>query len=231
MIRAAYDPTRRWAAPAGLAALAVLIFTAGCAPARGMLAHATPTRGTPTVPPPLPETAPPPAAAPGTLLLRNSTGIEICYVNVAPSEADSWGPNQLSEGETIPDGGARAFTRVPRGDYDLLVRDCDRKVIAQANRVPLGDAAFTWLLGEMVAPTFVNRGAEALCELYLSPSFAGSWGPNLLSEGEPIGPGQPFNLRTVPAGMYDVRTVTCAGTEAEARQVEVTADLTYTFGE
>lgn len=104
-------------------------------------------------------------------------------------------------------------------------------MIAQANRVPLGDAAFTWLLGKMVAPTFVNRGAEALCELYLSPSFAGSWGPNLLGEGEQIGPGQPFNLHAVPTGTYDVRTVTCAGAEAEVRQVEVTADLTYTFGE
>lgn len=161
--------------------------------------------------------------------IENDSGTEICFVYVAHETAPEWGPNQLGEGETIADGATREFTSIPLNNYDILLGDCDEELIAQASGVVLGQQPVVWGIGPLIEPTFVNEGENALCELHVSPSLSTSWGPELL-EGEQVEAGAELPLGRMPQGMYDIRTVTCSGDEAEVYGVAITGESAYQFG-
>ena len=67
--------------------------------------------------------------------------------------------------------------------------------------------------GEIVpAFTFTNTGAEEICEIYLSPTGQDAWGADQLG-GKTIPAGEKYVLTNIPAGLYDLKAVGCAGSE------------------
>lgn len=54
----------------------------------------------------------------------NGSSETICYVNLSPTGAQNWGPDELGANEVIESGRSRAF-EVASGLYDLRLLDCD----------------------------------------------------------------------------------------------------------
>ena len=86
--------------------------------------------------PPPPAEAPPAAdrppgaagAAQPALVVQNSGARPICAVYFSPSTFDTWGRNQLGDGETIDPGATRGFY-MPAGSYDVKLEGCDQAVL------------------------------------------------------------------------------------------------------
>ncbi|MDH4146303.1 MAG: trypsin-like peptidase domain-containing protein, partial [Acidimicrobiia bacterium] len=67
----------------------------------------------------------------------NSTGQEICYLQLSPVSAQGWGADELDETETLLDGASAVVDVVLSEPHDVLARDCDLNVIAQLDQAPL----------------------------------------------------------------------------------------------
>jgi S1-C subfamily serine protease len=65
---------------------------------------------------------------PVDIVVRNSSGVTICYVDIAPGPAGYWGLDHLGTDEVIEDGAERTFT-VASGDQAVQVSDCGREVL------------------------------------------------------------------------------------------------------
>ncbi len=59
------------------------------------------------------------------LAVKNDSSVEICYVFISPTTADSWGDDWLGASESIASGGGSRVFFVTPGQYDLLTQDCD----------------------------------------------------------------------------------------------------------
>lgn len=60
-----------------------------------------------------------------SLLVTNESSVEICYVFISPTTADSWGEDWLGDSEAIVVGGGQRIFFFRPGLYDLLTQDCD----------------------------------------------------------------------------------------------------------
>ena len=69
-----------------------------------------------------------PASNEPAIILKNESGIEICYVLISPTTNDMWGDDQLGDTETIRNGRSRTF-EVTAGQWDLMALDCDQNEI------------------------------------------------------------------------------------------------------
>ncbi len=56
--------------------------------------------------------------------LVNESTLEICYIQIAPNQAENWGQDRLGIEETLQPGAEQAF-RFASGAYDMLLSDCD----------------------------------------------------------------------------------------------------------
>ncbi len=63
--------------------------------------------------------------------LVNSSSLEICVVNLAPTVAGYWGQNELSSGESLEPGETGAF-QIASGSNQLRVQKCDGKTVYQS---------------------------------------------------------------------------------------------------
>jgi S1-C subfamily serine protease len=64
------------------------------------------------------------APGPFTVTFVNNTSFEICFLQVAPSLANGWGPDDLGATQTVPVG-ASVQLSIPGDTYDVLGQDCD----------------------------------------------------------------------------------------------------------
>jgi hypothetical protein len=69
----------------------------------------------------------PPADDPA-IILKNESGIEICYVLISPTTDDMWGDDQLGDTETIRNGRSRTF-EITAGQWDMRALDCNQNEI------------------------------------------------------------------------------------------------------
>jgi hypothetical protein len=69
-----------------------------------------------------------PASTEPAIILKNESGIEICYVLISPTTEDMWGEDQLGDTETIRDGNTRTF-EITAGQWDMMAMDCDQNEI------------------------------------------------------------------------------------------------------
>ncbi len=76
--------------------------------------------------------------------LDNSSGSEICYVQLSPSEAQNWGPDELASDEILDPGTARIF-QTASGTYDLKLSDCDGNTLLEEYGLDLStDGTYTF---------------------------------------------------------------------------------------
>ena len=68
--------------------------------------------------------------------ITNESSDTICYVYISPSDQSSWGPDQLSENETIQPGTARTW-QLGSGNYDLRLEDCGRGRLLERRSVAI----------------------------------------------------------------------------------------------
>ena len=86
-------------------------------------------------------------------------------------------------------------------------------------------------IGDELAPVtleLINDSDLTICYLYVSPTVAGSWGPDRLGEGT-LDPGATLSV-DVPAGFYDLLGEDCdEATVLDESDVDITTDTTLTY--
>jgi serine protease Do len=70
------------------------------------------------------------------LTVNNESSVEVCFVQIAPHEAENWGQDRLGTEETLKPGGQRAFT-FASGEYDMLLSDCDGNALLEKYSIDL----------------------------------------------------------------------------------------------
>lgn len=70
------------------------------------------------------------------LTLVNDSQLEVCFVQVAPHQAQNWGQDRLQSEETLAPGGRRVFT-FASGEYDMRLSDCDGKTLLEEYGIDL----------------------------------------------------------------------------------------------
>jgi hypothetical protein len=79
-----------------------------------------------------------------TLTAINQSGVEICYLFVAPDGSNGWGTDRLGSGATLAPGDSFAV-RVTAGRYDVRVEDCDGNVLDEVRGADLSENR-TWTI-------------------------------------------------------------------------------------
>lgn len=149
------------------------------------------------------------------LILENTSGIEICYLYIALPTDDTWGNNQLDEGDSVPSGSTYTIWGIPPGTYDLRVETCqsDPNSRQSAERVGVDlTEDFTWTIEpseEGAKLVLVNNSGALLCYLYIALPSDDTWGNNQLPEGTQVRTGTNFTITGIPPGTYDLRVETC----------------------
>jgi hypothetical protein len=64
------------------------------------------------------------------LTLNNESTAEVCYVQIAPHQAENWGQDRLENEETLKPGDQRTF-KVASGEYDMLLSDCEGNALLE----------------------------------------------------------------------------------------------------
>jgi len=79
--------------------------------------------------------------------LSNESGLEVCYVRIAPNQAENWGQDRLGAEETMPAGTERLFS-LAGSVYDLQLFDCDGAVLLEEYGIDLTQDATYPFTGE-----------------------------------------------------------------------------------
>ena len=150
-----------------------------------------------------------------TFTLVNPTGADLIGVQLSPSLATHWGPNDLAAGEVLAPGARRAF-QIPAGTYDLRLIDRAGETQAEEYGLDLFQDTGYPLAGGASASAVVeliNRSAVTLCDVYISPVTDTTWGLDWLAPSESVAPGG-TRLFNVPSRRYDLRADDCSGNPA-----------------
>jgi serine protease Do len=76
--------------------------------------------------------------------LNNGSGLEVCYVQLSPSDAQNWGSDKLGQDEVIDAGVTRVF-EIASGTYDLRLSDCDGNTLLEEYGLDLStDGSYTF---------------------------------------------------------------------------------------
>jgi S1-C subfamily serine protease len=79
-----------------------------------------------------------------TLTVENRATQSICYVYFTVVTANNWGPDRLDTTEIIRTGDNRSWD-IPAGNYDIMLQNCDRNVLAERRAVTVtGDVLITY---------------------------------------------------------------------------------------
>jgi serine/threonine protein kinase len=73
-----------------------------------------------------------------SLTVANNSGEAICYLQLSPSEAQNWGPDELGPQETIQPGQAQGF-EIASGVYDVRILNCNFEELAEQYGIEVGD--------------------------------------------------------------------------------------------
>ncbi|MBN2555495.1 MAG: hypothetical protein JXA97_06100 [Anaerolineales bacterium] len=163
-----------------------------------------------------------------TLVIQNPLSIDICWLYIAPSSVDVWGPNRL--GADILQAGDQISFSIASGEWDVQAVDCQDTVIdARPLSIEQGGET-TWALSAPAVPNsggdsslqVVNETGVDICWILISPSTASVWGEDWL--GTAIlysGEATTFSL---DAGLWDMIAYDCdQNIVAEEYQITIPA--------
>jgi len=227
---------RRVSLIAALALILAVLTLLGCTPAAPTAepTEAVAPTDAPTAPGSGSDSTPAPdeggiESSTNTFTITNNTGVELCraYINLAGTTRL---PNQLKDDQTVPSGTSFTFENVRANKYDILLSDCEDQPVASAHGVYLGIEPLEWTLGQLTDLTFENNSDGDVCALHISPVFATSWGPNLLTDGATIKAGDSMVIEQRPTGLYDMLIRPCdAEGGVEVFGFEIAEGAAYTF--
>jgi S1-C subfamily serine protease len=69
-------------------------------------------------------------------ILVNDSSLEVCYVQLSPSFAQNWGPDELG-GDEVLFGGEQRIFELATGIYDVRLSDCDSETLAEEYEIDL----------------------------------------------------------------------------------------------
>jgi len=78
--------------------------------------------------------------------LINNSGVLLCSFFITESTSDTWGPNQLAEGEIVSTGDTYTITGIPPGTYDLRVESCDTDPLSAERTGVVVPPDFEWTI-------------------------------------------------------------------------------------
>ncbi|GAB4479692.1 MAG: hypothetical protein Kow00124_25640 [Anaerolineae bacterium] len=198
----------------------------------------------PPAQPAKPAENPPPAAGSTSIEIINNSPYVICYVYISPTSSDTWGPDQLGEGEVIEIGQSRLFSGLAPDFYDFQTQDCAGTMISLNTQVDM-TAAGSYTLdvtgaepGSVppeqggVLVTVINNSSVEVCYVYVSPTTADSWGSDQLGETQTIPVGTFVTIGGYAPGRYDLRAEGCdQNTYWEAFDQDLTSDFEWTLND
>ncbi len=153
---------------------------------------------------PKPTELPTATAAKGTeLQVINSSGTDIWYLFVSPSDANEWGDDQLG-GDTIPAGGSYTVTDLEDGVYDVQVRDADDNAIQTIWELEIVGSVTQVIEKQALVLEIYNGSEKVITRLFVSSVESDTWGNDVLG-GSTIGPDETFSLEGLEAGAYDIQ--------------------------
>ena len=147
----------------------------------------------------------------------NHSPYDVCYVQVAPNDAEGWGADRLGADEVMRPGDQRAF-EMNAGTYKLMLRDCDEIPVMAAVDIASGITLTVGAEG-VVALRLNNRSSVAICDVYLASSDGGdegsgvfsprrAWGQDRMAAAERIAPGDVRVFYVAPS-LYDLMAADC----------------------
>lgn len=163
----------------------------------------------------------------GEVTFYNETEGNICYLYVAADASGSWGADRLST-DVILEAGDWINIELPTGLYDIKAEDCDYNVVDWVFDYELVAGEGFALIGHDATLELENNSSDGICVLYISDPNAGNWGRNLISSNRPIPAGETRGF-AVGEGVWDLRTETCDGREAERRGEDLNGVTTWTI--
>ncbi len=214
----------------GAAALTAMFATATSTPTNTPVPTETPTP-TETPRPTDPPAGPTPGAGGGgSLIVENRGSAAICYVQVSPRDADSWGEDQLGANDTIASGSSYTIYGIVPGNYDFRALDCDQAVLDEHYGIDLTLSPFTWTVFDATSRLImINNSSFTVCELYVSAQMDGVWGINRLGDNRQVAVGQQFTVN-IASGIWDLRATACDGnTYWEQYEVDVATAHEWTL--
>ncbi|MBN1121251.1 MAG: hypothetical protein JXJ17_09235 [Anaerolineae bacterium] len=166
-----------------------------------------------------------------TLTVLNNSSIDVCYVYLSPSTADSWGADWLGD-DIIPAGTSYTFY-VDAGTWDMRTFDCSMNVLAERYGESIsGD--FEWELYDDAGSTtegtstltIINNSGMDICYVNISPSTASDWGADWLGS-DIIPSGTSYTFWLYP-DTWDMRTFDCSYTLIAERYSEtISGDMEW----
>jgi hypothetical protein len=198
-----------------LATAVLVLVTLACVPTGTPTPQVLPTEAAPpTLMPtntPVPEPTSPPQEG-ATLEITNSSGVDVWYVYLSPSQSDQWGEDWLKD-YVIKDGETYSITGIPEGTYDAKTEDQNNQVIEVAWGAEV-KGTMTWTLTGLASLEITNNSGTPITYLYISPSESDSWGEDWLGSSE-IGAGAAYTVSDIPRGKYDIKATDTDGNVIE----------------
>jgi len=148
-----------------------------------------------------------------TLLVRNTSQVDICWMYLSPSSSEMWGDDWMG-GETLGAGSESVFY-LNQGSYDFQMLDCNEDVVALEFGMDIRSGENVYAVQDVPGPNedgdvgllINNPTAIDVCWLYIWPTGTSVTGPNRLGEDILVaGAETRFNL---PAGDWDAQAVDC----------------------
>lgn len=160
-----------------------------------------------------------------TVLVRNNSGFEICWVYISPTTSELWGNDWLGD-ETLAPGGEMLFY-LNQNDYDIQIVDCNEDVLALEIAFPIAGEGVEYVVEPIPGPSddgdatlVVSNPLDIdICWLYIAPPTFDIWGPNRLG-ADILLSGEDISF-TLASGEWDVQAVNCQDSVMDARSVMI----------
>lgn len=173
-----------------------------------------------------------PGLAEGLLItIANESPENICDIYISQADSDSWGEDQLTEGDDVEPGYSRMI-EMPFDRYDVLVRSCDGIRMGTAWDIAASTTLTIGGPGQTVALHLINNSSVAICYVYIAPTTADNWGKDWMGSREVIDEKGGERLFYVKPGSYDLLVKDCEGQDLVTEQnVELTSDKSWTISD
>lgn len=173
-----------------------------------------------------------PGLAEGLLItIANGSPENICDIYISQADSDSWGEDQLTEGDDVEPGYSRMI-EMPFDRYDVLVKSCDGITMGTAWDIANSTTLTIGGPDQTVALHLVNNSSTAICYVYIAPTTADTWGQDWMGSKEVIDAQGGERLFYVQPGPYDLLVKDCEGQELlTQKNVDLTSDKRWTISD
>lgn len=162
-----------------------------------------------------------------TLVVRNDSGVEICWMYISPTTSDFWGNDWLGD-ESLEAGGERTFY-LNHNEYDIQALDCNEDELVVEFGITISEGANEYVAQAVPGPSedgdaallVTNTSDVDICWLYISPSSFNVYGPdrlddNILLAGDEI-------RFTLESGDWDVQAYDCQNRLMDSRSFSISS--------